>query len=258
MGWTLAPCLGVLRDQINAAYPGRDKASDGTIGDTAHQAQGAPTFNVLGYGVHGSDHDPDANGYVCALDIDDDLGPEDSWALAQRIAASKDSRISYLISHGKIFSSKGGTQPFAWRSYGGADGHYGHLHVSVRHTRAERDSTAPWVVTSEVIIDKPTTPAPSNKRIQDMIVPMSQGSPADDSHRPCIAISEDRASLIAYYCAPFDPKDSHVKTGIVQTFSPSAKIIGMSPVAGGEGLLVLKTDGTTGVVKFVAGWKASA
>jgi|HigsolmetaAR201D_1030396.scaffolds.fasta_scaffold15936_2 hypothetical protein len=49
MAWRLARSLEQLRRQIDAAYPGRSKASDGTIGDVAHSQRN-------------SDHNPDAYG----------------------------------------------------------------------------------------------------------------------------------------------------------------------------------------------------
>jgi hypothetical protein len=61
MSWRVVPAALTLRDQVNARWPDRDKASDGTIGDAEHQ--GRP-----------SDHNPDADGWVHALDLDADLG----------------------------------------------------------------------------------------------------------------------------------------------------------------------------------------
>ena len=51
MSWTLAPALVQLRQELNARWPGRSKASDGTIGDAAHKARV-------------SEHNPDADGVV--------------------------------------------------------------------------------------------------------------------------------------------------------------------------------------------------
>lgn len=59
MSYYLAPSLAVLRAEINARWPGRDKASDGWIGDTAHQSTR-------------SDHNPNSRGSVNAIDIDED------------------------------------------------------------------------------------------------------------------------------------------------------------------------------------------
>ena len=69
----LVPAAITLREQINRRFPKRDKASDGWIGDAKH-AQRA------------SDHNPDADGWVHALDIDDDFGaPGDAQRLADQL-----------------------------------------------------------------------------------------------------------------------------------------------------------------------------
>jgi hypothetical protein len=57
----LIPSLVRLRQEFNLINPERDKASDGWIGDAAHQAN--PT----------SDHNPDLRGLVHAIDMDEDL-----------------------------------------------------------------------------------------------------------------------------------------------------------------------------------------
>ncbi len=58
----LVPSLARLRTEFNQLNPGRDKASDGWIGDAEHQAN--PT----------SDHNPDERGAVHAIDVDN-TGP---------------------------------------------------------------------------------------------------------------------------------------------------------------------------------------
>ncbi|MGB4989147.1 MAG: hypothetical protein WBO10_07930, partial [Pyrinomonadaceae bacterium] len=65
MSWRIAESLKKLREQINAEWPGRDKASDGGIGDAAHASRS-------------SDHNPwvkdsRGQGVVTAIDIDEDL-----------------------------------------------------------------------------------------------------------------------------------------------------------------------------------------
>ena len=90
-----------LREQIDDAFPDRDRTSDGWIGDTRHAARK-------------SDHNPDAQGWVRAIDIDRDLAgkkgkPDLMPDLVDQIrvlAKSGDKRISYIIFDGRIASSK--------------------------------------------------------------------------------------------------------------------------------------------------------
>ncbi len=111
-----------LRQQIDDAFPGRDRTSDGWIGDTRHAARK-------------SDHNPDAQGWVRAIDIDRDLAgkgrkPDVMPDLVDQIrlfAKSGDKRISYIIFDGKIASSK---KAWAWRPYDGINKHNHHAHVS--------------------------------------------------------------------------------------------------------------------------------
>jgi hypothetical protein len=111
-----------LREQIDDAFPDRDRTSDGWIGDTRHSARK-------------SDHNPDAQGWVRAIDVDRDLNgkgrkPDVMPDLVDQIrllAKSGDKRISYIIFDGKIASSK---KAWAWRPYDGINKHNHHAHVS--------------------------------------------------------------------------------------------------------------------------------
>lgn len=117
--WRLADALLKLREQVNAAYPKRSKASDGSIGDTAHSART-------------SDHNPDAHGVVNAIDITHDPASGcDAGKLAEALRRSRDPRIKYVIFGGRIFSSK--VEPWVWRPYSGANRHDKHVHVSVQN-----------------------------------------------------------------------------------------------------------------------------
>jgi hypothetical protein len=110
-----------LREQFDDSYPDRDRTSDGWIGDTRHQARP-------------SDHNPDAEGIVRAIDIDRDLSgkakPDLMPDLADQLrlcAKRGDKRISYIIFDGRIASSK---KAWAWRTYTGSNKHNHHCHVS--------------------------------------------------------------------------------------------------------------------------------
>lgn len=111
-----------LREQIDDAFPDRDRSSDGWIADARHVAAGR------------SDHIPNASGWVCAIDVDRDLAGKSSKPdlmpyLADQIrkAAKTDKRIKYVIFDGRIASSILG---FRWRTYKGSNPHRSHCHVS--------------------------------------------------------------------------------------------------------------------------------
>ena len=107
-----------LREQIDDAFPDRDRTSDGWIGDSKHAARK-------------SDHNPTTDGIVRALDIDSDLRSHKSEAydLADqlRLLARSDKRISYIIFNGKIASWR---RNYKWRKYTGINPHKTHIHIS--------------------------------------------------------------------------------------------------------------------------------
>jgi hypothetical protein len=137
----LVPCLVVLRAGFNRLNPNRDKGSDGWIGDAAHQAET-------------SDHNPDSQGRVLALDIDSS-GP---WPVpfGDLVESMRgDSRLEYVIWNRRIASR---SQGWTWRAYSGtSDPHTGHAHFSARHDHAGNNSTAAWpledIVTPQDIKD---------------------------------------------------------------------------------------------------------
>jgi hypothetical protein len=111
-----------LREQFDDAYPSRDRTSDGWIGDTRHAARP-------------SDHNPDANGWVRAIDVDRDVSGRSKPDLMPDIAdqirllckSKKERRIAYIIFDGRIASSK---KAWAWRPYEGSNKHNHHCHIS--------------------------------------------------------------------------------------------------------------------------------
>ena len=107
-----------LREQIDDSFPERDRSSDGWIGDSKHSARK-------------SDHNPDAAGWVRAIDIDANLNRAKGTSvyLADQIreCAKSDRRISYVIHMGKISSRK---SFWRWVKYKGINPHNHHIHVS--------------------------------------------------------------------------------------------------------------------------------
>lgn len=132
MGWRVARSLLTLRAQLDAAYPDRSRASDGTIGDAAHQASV-------------SDHNPDGGGVVRALDVTHDpAGGLDIGQLSDALIANRDPRISYVIANRLISGPEYGWQ---WADYYGDDPHTNHLHLSVV-ADGRADDTRPWQIGS--------------------------------------------------------------------------------------------------------------
>jgi hypothetical protein len=113
-----------LREQFDDTYADRDRTSDGWIGDTRHAARK-------------SDHNPDAQGWVRAIDIDADLSgkskPElmpdlvDQVRLLCKSGAEK--RITYIIFNGRICSP---ILRWKWRTYKGINKHTTHAHFSFK------------------------------------------------------------------------------------------------------------------------------
>lgn len=117
----LAYSLETLRDECDGRWPTRNKASDGWIGDAAHQA--TP-----------SDHNPNADGVVCAFDLTHDAaGGCDAGVVAERARVSRHPDLKYVIWYGRIFSTWDHVDgpAWEWRVYHGADPHISHAHFSV-------------------------------------------------------------------------------------------------------------------------------
>ena len=135
MNWWLSAAAKQLRDQINARWPGRDKRSDGSVGDLAHA-------------IRKSDHNPDPTSnpplVVRAIDIDEDFtGPDDPLAnkLLIQLLALNDPRVKYCIFESCIYSRKpGGDGNYSVRPYNGPNKHAHHIHVSFTE-RGDHDAT---------------------------------------------------------------------------------------------------------------------
>lgn len=134
MAWTLAPSLVALRREANALWPDRSKASDGTIGDTAHA-------------VRDSDHNPDSRGVVRAWDVTSWVGPDGDVAdlIVEHLRARRDPRVRYIIWRRRICSSStiDGIPPWTWRHYNGDNPHDKHAHLSVQPA-PRGDDPSPW------------------------------------------------------------------------------------------------------------------
>lgn len=140
--WRVAKSLSKLRDQFDELAPDRATDSDGTIGNEEHASRA-------------SDHNPDRDGMVKALDITHDPAHGvDTYDIADQLLKTHDERINYIISNHRI----GGDQdfyernkriydlpgPWQWGRYHGANPHDHHFHISVDKDGPGYDDTTPW------------------------------------------------------------------------------------------------------------------
>ncbi len=142
----LVPALTALRDEFNRLAPGRDKTSDGWIGDPAHA--GSPSdHNPDETGNTGGSSDADNIDEVHALDVDADLRKA-GWSmqkcvdiLLDRHRRGLDNRLKYIIFNKRIWSADWG---WASRPYSGANLHTMHAHFSTRYTAVQENDARPW------------------------------------------------------------------------------------------------------------------
>lgn len=143
MAWALTKGLQNFRSQANARWPNRDKTSDGTIGDAAHQAEtsGHNPDDTSGSNAAWNG-DSDSLQEVRAFDMDSDL--RESGTTAQMIVdhlrhlANLDDVIRYMIYNHKMYHVRDGFAPTA---YTGASGHEEHIHFEGAWTQASDNNT---------------------------------------------------------------------------------------------------------------------
>jgi hypothetical protein len=152
-----------LRDQVNKEWPSRDKSSDGWVGDAAHAARD-------GWGTNGkgSYHNPDPNGIVHAIDIDENFGPgwkkgttakEFAEELATYCREGKDGgRIAHIVYEDQVASATANN----WHFRGSGYGHQHHIHISFTN-KADYDGKK----FNLPIFDK----KPASKELWDGVVP---------------------------------------------------------------------------------------
>lgn len=151
VAWVEIPASKSLFGEFNAAFPERDQASDGKVGDLAHA-------------LESSDHNPDETGRtpyedadsineVHAADIDDDLR-KSGWSMQRvldiivaRCRSGQEKRLQNVIYNRRIISRSWGWDQ--WHPYDGASAHTEHAHFSFRYgsgsgTTNLENITSPW------------------------------------------------------------------------------------------------------------------
>lgn len=165
----LVPCLVKLRDQFNHEFPTRDKASDGWIADEHHDPS--------------SDHQPNAQGAVRAVDVDVDLkrpGIDMSDALDLIIVRHQlgdDDRAEFIIFDRLIYSRKRGYKPVKYT--GTSDPHTRHAHISARHDGTGWSDTTPWGL--ETLMTKQELRDVVDDALIDFFLRKSQGEENDNT-----------------------------------------------------------------------------
>ena len=159
--WHLAGALESLKAGVDAHWPGRDKRSDGGIGDARHQAEGAA-----------SDHNPwlvTARGpAVRAFDFTATqpgvVGVDWDWlAECLRLAgAAGDDRLAgksgSTDDNGYVIWNRHITAPdfSRWVPYDWEDDHTTHVHVSVTRDPAGCEDARPWAFLAQAPAHPPT------------------------------------------------------------------------------------------------------
>lgn len=252
MTWRLAKSLEVLRTQLNAAYPDRSKASDGSIGDERHQKAGT------------SDHLPNSAGAVTAIDVTHDPAHLPGESLATALVTSRDQRIKYIIWNKHMVSSypARGTAAWTWRSYGGSNSHTKHVHISVKPERAIYDSPAPWAIPSaemrSEVDDSPpplpsiSSPSPKETSTERVITTTTTATPESTVEKKSIVSSVIGSEQLKTIASEGVTKLAARATGAMTTGSTAAATGGAA--TGKTWLIVLSIVlalGAIGVVLFL-------
>jgi hypothetical protein len=140
--WKLTDGLQNLRRQVDTVFPDRDRATDGTLGDTAHQARTSGHNRDDTPGSRPAwDGDADATPEVRAWDMDADLrGGVTGQQLVDHIRdlPGLSSVLRYIIFNRKIYHSRDGFAPAA---YTGSNAHTAHVHFEGAWTQVADNNT---------------------------------------------------------------------------------------------------------------------
>lgn len=143
--WVLIPAGKSLFAAFDKIAPNRDHASDGSIGDAAHQQEV-------------SDHNPDETGSVPihdadhvnevhAIDVDDDLRVPGLTMevcvqfILGRCRSGAEKRLRYVIYNRRIWDYR---SSWAQKPYTGPSAHTEHAHFSLSYDTPREASTVSW------------------------------------------------------------------------------------------------------------------
>lgn len=142
--WVVDRSLDVLLGQVDEAAPGRDKSSDGSIGDEAHQGTGSK-HNPEDTEDSSDGNDPDNQVDARDFTHDPDSGA-DMHQMTEEIRVSRDRRVNLVIWNRRQFSSysTSSRKAWTWGTYSGSNPHDKHAHVETNDKY--NDDLTPWKV----------------------------------------------------------------------------------------------------------------
>jgi hypothetical protein len=206
--WILIAAGKSLMDAFNELAPDRQHASDGTVGDLAHVAEG------------NSDHLPDEDypalrnkdadhiDEVHAIDVDSDLntpGLEMEAAvqfILSRCRTGAEKRLTYVIYYDRIWEADNGWKQ---RAYTGASRHHEHAHFSFSYVTSLEASTVSWHLEDiPVALTDADIAKIRDAVLNDKVVPNPDGSAT-------------KVSLVGIVKPGYvEAKDAHAGTGRIE------------------------------------------
>jgi hypothetical protein len=170
------PAIIAFENEMNTAFPDRDRASDGEAGDARH-AESVSNHNRDETGNTGSWRDADKINEVHARDTDRDLRKK-GWTmemvlaiLLDRVRRGIEKRITEIIFDGYIYTKARG---WVKRKYSGSNPHDKHLHLSYAYGSGSgqdnpENDTRPYGILAAVReSEKPVKPAVTDPRWSEM------------------------------------------------------------------------------------------
>ncbi len=170
------PAIIAFENEMNTAFPDRDRSSDGEVGDARH-AESVSNHNRDESGNTGRWHDADKIDEVHARDTDRDLRKA-GWTmemvlaiLLDRVRRNIERRITEIIFDGYIYTKARG---WTKRKYTGHNKHDKHLHLSYAYGSGSgqdnpENITTPYGILAAVrASEKPAKSAPTDPRWSDM------------------------------------------------------------------------------------------
>ena len=156
--WVVTRALSALFDAFDEAFPDRDRTTDGSIGDAAHQDRTSGHNPDDTSGSKPEYTDSDSKAEVRAIDVDKDLrasGVDMQDVVNAIIAEPNDrKRLAYMIYNKKMYSAKNGWKP---SNYTGSNPHTAHAHFS--GDPAYDEDGSPWTSVLNLGADMPMTEA---------------------------------------------------------------------------------------------------